>query len=163
MAQVFDPLAGKAVVDSLWDPARKQGHTAGLNMAGNKMPYLKDVPFNVTRLAGLTTSIIGAVGQKDNDHKTEIVRGESETWHQIPDAIVCQNNFESNRIRLMIGEKKILGAIVMGDQTLSEAVHQLVNQKVDISQIRDTLVLGKMPISETLALFWQQWRKENAN
>lgn len=163
VAQVFDPLAGKSVVDSLWDPARKQGHTAGLNMAGQKKPYVKDVPFNVTRLAGLTTSIIGVVGNGNNKYQTEIVRGESETWHQIPDAIACQNNLENNRIRLMIGKKYILGAIIMGDQTLSEAVHQLIKQKVDISLVRDTLLIDQAPISDTLALFWQQWRKEHAN
>jgi nitrite reductase (NADH) large subunit len=62
VAQVYDPLSGRSILDSLWNPARQQGHTAGLNMAGKKTAYLKAPPFNVTRLAGLTTTIIGTVG-----------------------------------------------------------------------------------------------------
>jgi NADPH-dependent 2,4-dienoyl-CoA reductase/sulfur reductase-like enzyme len=54
VAQVYDPLVGKAILDSLWGPARKQGFIAGLNMTGKKTPYAKGMPFNVTRLAGLT-------------------------------------------------------------------------------------------------------------
>src|SRR5581483_7829014 len=34
VAQVYDPVAGRSVLDSLWGPARDQGYTAGLNMAG---------------------------------------------------------------------------------------------------------------------------------
>jgi NADPH-dependent 2,4-dienoyl-CoA reductase/sulfur reductase-like enzyme len=59
VAQVYDPLTGHSVHDSLWGPARQQGYAAGLNMAGKKTTYVKSAPFNVTRLAGLTTTIIG--------------------------------------------------------------------------------------------------------
>jgi NADPH-dependent 2,4-dienoyl-CoA reductase/sulfur reductase-like enzyme len=67
VAQVFDPVTGKSVIDSLWGPARLQGQAAGMNMVGIRTAYRKDFPFNVTRLAGLTTTIIGAVGGKDPD------------------------------------------------------------------------------------------------
>ena len=39
VAEVFDPTVGKAILDSLWAPARRQGYTAGLNMAGKHVPY----------------------------------------------------------------------------------------------------------------------------
>ena len=162
VAEVYDPHIGKHILDSLWDLARSQGKIAGFNMAGKKKKYIKDVPFNVTRLAGLTTTIIGAIGQKGMDTKAEIVRGESETWQEIPDALVSQYKFDSNRIRLMIGENTIVGALIMGDQTLSEALHQIVNQKIDISTIRDKLLQSQVPLGETLANFWKEWRKENA-
>ncbi len=162
VAQVYDPHIDKHVVDSLWSLARKQGQIAGFNMAGKKEEYSKDVPFNVTRLAGLTTTLIGSIGQKGIDHQTEIVRGESETWHEIPDAIVCQNNFDNNHIRLMIGENTIIGALIMGDQTLSEAVHQIVDQKINIQSIRNDLLNSQVPLGETIADFWKNWSKENA-
>ncbi|MFQ5617270.1 MAG: NAD(P)/FAD-dependent oxidoreductase, partial [Anaerolineales bacterium] len=63
VAQVFDPLTGAHAIDSLWWVARNQGRAAGLNMTGMQIPYRKQVPFNVTRLAGLTTTIIGTVGR----------------------------------------------------------------------------------------------------
>ncbi len=162
VTQVFDPRVGKAVVDSLWDLARKQGTVAGKNMTGMKISYSKDVPFNVTRLAGLTTSIIGSVGIIGEEKNIEIVRGESEAWQHIPDAIVSQNNFENNSIRLVIGENNILGAVVMGDQTLSDALHQIINKEIDISGIRNILINNKTEIIETLALFWKNWKMTNA-
>jgi len=61
VAQVYDPITGQAVLDSLWGPARQQGYAAGLNLAGQKAEYVRSAPFNVTRLAGLTTTIIGMV------------------------------------------------------------------------------------------------------
>ena len=68
VAQVYDPVSGKSILDSLWTPARQQGWTAGLNMAGGEAAYQKGIPFNVTRLAGLTTTIIGSVGHgRDQD------------------------------------------------------------------------------------------------
>src|SRR3990170_8790953 len=54
VAQVYDPFMGKSILDSLWGPAREQGHIAGLNMFGQWTIYVKTIAFNVTRLAGLT-------------------------------------------------------------------------------------------------------------
>jgi NAD(P)H-nitrite reductase large subunit len=120
VAQVYDPLTGRSVLDSLWSPAREQGFAAGLNMVGNHKPYIKTVPFNVTRLAGLTTTIIGAVGNGRDEDVVGIARGDSETWRQLPDAIVAQSGFDVNRVRLLVGEDHLIGAFVMGDQKLSE-------------------------------------------
>ncbi len=118
VAQVFDPVSGKYILDSLWTPAREQGRAAGRNMSGEKLPYRKPIAFNVTRLAGLTTTIIGMVGAGSDPDLHGIARGDSETWRQLPDAILAQEGFEINRLRLMLGEKHVLGAIVMGDQKL---------------------------------------------
>lgn len=157
VAEVYDPTVGKAILDSLWGPARKQGHTAGLNMAGNKVPYYKGVPFNVTRLAGLTTTIIGAVGGRDEDADVVgIVRGDSEGWRQMPDALVAQSGFEINRLRILVGENHLVGGLLMGDQTLSRAIHQLVVNKVDISPIREKLLHPSYSITEVITDFWTE-------
>jgi NADPH-dependent 2,4-dienoyl-CoA reductase/sulfur reductase-like enzyme len=154
IAQAYDPASGKALLDVLWPVARDQGRVAGANMAGIPTTYEKDVPLNVTRLAGLTTTIIGRVGVRGQDEDTQgIVRGDSETWREIPDALTSQQGFNVNRIRLMIGGNRIVGAIVMGDQTLSRPIHQLVARQVDISPIRDKLVEGKN-LGDVIAEFW---------
>ena len=70
VAQVFDPVSGKTVIDSLWDPARLQGQVAALNMVGKRTVYRKEFALNVTRLAGLTTTIIGAIGGREPDDDT---------------------------------------------------------------------------------------------
>ncbi|HAE60290.1 MAG TPA: hypothetical protein DCG54_12490 [Anaerolineae bacterium] len=154
VAQVYDPVSGKHVLDSLWTPARQQGRIAGLNMAGHPAAYQKPAAFNVTRLAGLTTTIIGAVGGGRDDDLEGIARGDSETWRQLPDAIVAQGGFEVNRLRLMVGQKYILGAIVMGDQKLSRPLQTIISQKIDIAPIRAQLLAPDAPIADLVAQFW---------
>lgn len=162
VAQVFDPFTGKYVLDSLWDPAREQGQTAGLNMAGRQKPYHKRVAFNVTRLANLTTTIIGTVGRGDDVDVVGIVRGDSETWRQLPDAIAAQSDFEVNRLRILVGEKALLGAVVMGDQTLSRPLHYLVANRVDITPIRQRLIRPGAPLVDIIADFWIEWKTRYA-
>ncbi|HEX6033243.1 MAG TPA: FAD-dependent oxidoreductase, partial [Anaerolineales bacterium] len=127
VAQAYDPLSGRSILDSLWAPARQQGFAAGLNMAGKKTAYIKDPPFNVTRLAGLTTTIIGTVGRGRDDDLVGIARGDSETWRELPECVVAQRGFDVNRLRLLVGEKTLLGAIVMGDQKLSLPLEKIIS------------------------------------
>jgi NAD(P)H-nitrite reductase large subunit len=154
VAQVYDPRSGHSVLDSLWGPARQQGHAAGLNMAGNPFAYIKAVPFNVTRLAGLTTTIIGTVGRGHDDDLVGIARGDSETWRELPDCIVAQTGFDINRLRLLVGERTLLGAIVIGDQRLSIPLEKMITGNVDISSIRGKLLMPDAKISDLIADFW---------
>ena len=162
VAQIFDPLTERYNIDSLWGPARQQGQIAGLNMAGAQIPYIKSAPFNVTRLAGLTTTIIGAVGSGEDDDLIGIARGDSETWRQLPEAIAAQKGFDVNRMRVMVGHQYLIGAVVMGDQTLSRPLQHLVAEKVDISSIRDDLLDTQANLSEILLDFWTSWRNDHA-
>jgi NAD(P)H-nitrite reductase large subunit len=159
VAQAYDPLSGRSIMDSLWTPAREQGWVAGLNMAGKRSAYLKSAPFNVTRLAGLTTTIIGAVGRGGRDDDlVGIARGDSETFRSMPDAIVAQSGFDVNHLRLLIGEKTLIGALIMGDQALSMPLQKLVAGKADISSIREKLLAHDAKIADVVVDFWKQWR-----
>jgi NAD(P)H-nitrite reductase large subunit len=154
VAQVYDPMTGRSLLDSLWNPAREQGYAAGLNMAGKRTAYTKSVPFNVTRLAGLTTTIIGTVGRGRDEDLVGIARGDSETWRQLPDSTVSQSGFEVNRVRLMVGEKTLLGAIVMGDQKLSFPLQKIISKSMDISSIRDRLLDPGAKVADVITEFW---------
>lgn len=156
VAQVFDPLTGHSVLDSLWNPAREQGYAAGLNMAGQNQPYLKTAPFNVTRLAGLTTTIIGAVGHGRDEDVLGIARGDSETWRELPDAIVAQGGFDVNHVRLVVGKDRLHGAVVMGDQTLSMPLQKIISEQIDISPIRERLLARDAKIADVLVEFWSR-------
>ena len=156
VAQAYDPATKRSILDSLWGPARQQGYTAGLNMAGKKTAYIKSIPFNVTRLAGLTTTIIGTVGRGRDDDLVGIARGDSETWRHLPEAIVAQSGFEVNRLRLLVGEKKLLGAIVMGDQKLSFPLEKIIAGNVDISAIRERLLAPNAKVGDVIAEFWNK-------
>jgi NADPH-dependent 2,4-dienoyl-CoA reductase/sulfur reductase-like enzyme len=161
VAQVYDPLTGKHVLDTLWSTAREQGRAAGLNMAGVHAPFKRTIPFNVTRLAGLTTTIIGVVGRGPDADVQGIVRGDSETWRQLPDAIAAQTQFDVNRLRLMIGQRTLLGAVVMGDQTLSRPLEDLIGRQVDITPIREQLQRPGAPLGELITNYWMQTCYEN--
>ena len=151
VAQVFDPELGKAILDSLWEPARAQGRVAGMNMAGLTQHYAKGTPLNVTRLAGITTTIIGRVGGREGDPDIHgIVRGDSEGWRYPSNGLVLHTADEVNRLRLIVGEQHLLGGIVMGDQSLSRIVHHLVSQQVDIRPIRDRILQPGAPVGTLL-------------
>ena len=103
----------------------------------------------------MTTTIIGALGGRDVDADTVgIVRGDSEGWRQMPDALVAQSDFDINRVRLLVGENHLVGALLMGDQTLSRAIHHLVVKKVDISSIREKMLQRGGSLTDVIADFW---------
>ena len=154
VAQAYDPLSGRSILDSLWNPAREQGYVAGLNMTGRRTAYIKSPPFNVTRLAGLTTTIIGTVGRGRDDDLVGIARGDSETWRQLPESMVAQAGFDVNRLRLLVGRKTLLGAIVIGDQTLSLPLQRIISENMDISAIRERLLVPDAKLGDVIADFW---------
>ena len=166
VAEVFSALTGKTQLNTLWPLARDQGRVAGLNMALDPnaellyTSYQQGVPFNVTRLGGLTTTIIGAVGSGRDEDLLGIARGDSETWRKLPDAIAAQANFEVNRLRVLIAEKAetctLIGGVVMGDQTLSRPLQQIVSRQLPIDSIRDRLLQPGAPIADLLATFWAE-------
>ncbi len=157
VAQFYDPLTGKSTLNSLWGPAREQGVIAGMNMVGGLHTYCKLTPVNVTRLANLTTTIIGTVGRGRDDDLLGIARGDSYTWRQLPDAIAAQSGFDVNRLRIMIGKKSILGALIMGDQTLSKALYHLIANQADISDYRTQLLAPDPHLGEIIADLWCCW------
>ena len=111
VAQVYDPHTGTALLDTLWNVARSQGTAAGRNMAGDRAPYAKPMPLNVTRLAGITTTIIGAVGRWPDADMVGIGRGDSETWRQMRDALVAEDEHEVSRLRLLRGATHVVGRV----------------------------------------------------
>jgi NAD(P)H-nitrite reductase large subunit len=157
VAEVFDPTSGRTTLDVLWPTALAQGRVAGANMTGAGISYTKGVPFNVTQMTGLKVTIIGAVGGGKNDDLVAITRGESEAWRVLPKSWVLRDQDDVNRVRLLIGERTIVGALVMGDQTWSRPLQKLITGKVDITAVRDAL-RGEDAMA-TLARFYRQWEQ----
>jgi NAD(P)H-nitrite reductase large subunit len=153
VAQVLDPLTDKYYLDTLWGLARKQGHAAGMSMAGRLTPFVRPAPFNVTRLAGITTTIIGMVGHGLDADVIGIARGDSETWRMLPDALTAQFDHKINRLRMMLGPKHILGAVVMGDQTISRPLEDLITHQIDITPIRQQLLAPDAPLAAIISQF----------
>jgi NAD(P)H-nitrite reductase large subunit len=156
VAQVYDPRTGKALLDTLWNIARGQGAVAGHNMAGGSQRYAKPIPLNVTRLAGITTTLIGRVGHGSDADVVGIARGDSETWRLLDDALVVEDAHEVNRLRLLVGQTTLVGAVVMGDQGPSRPLQRLIGEQANITPIRDRLLAPHAPLAAILAEFTAQ-------
>jgi NAD(P)H-nitrite reductase large subunit len=155
IAQIFDPSSGHSSIDNLWYPARKQGRIAAMNMSGQRQVYHRTVAVNVLRLAGVMTTIIGAIGSgRDDDGQVYTARGSSETWLQLPNTLAMESGNELSHVRLMVGEQNLLGALVMGDQKISRPLREMVNARVDISPIRMQLLKSGAPLGQIVIDFW---------
>jgi NAD(P)H-nitrite reductase large subunit len=154
VAQIFDPLSGRSSIDNLWYPGRKQGRVAALNMAGQNQMYQRTVATNVLRLAGVMTTIIGSIGSGRDDGQVYTTRGSSETWQQLPNTIASESSTEVSQLRLMVGEKVLLGALVMGDQKISRPLREMINDHVDITPIRDQLLQSSAQMGQFVMDYW---------
>jgi NADPH-dependent 2,4-dienoyl-CoA reductase/sulfur reductase-like enzyme len=161
VAQVRDPRSGRAILDTLWPTALAQGRAAGANMAGAEVPYVKQVALNVTQLAGLMTTIIGAVGSGRDQDLVTISRGNSEAWSLLPQAQVIVEKHDVNRVRLLVGERTLVGAVVMGDQTLSRPLHRLIAEQADITPIRAALGANPASALSLISDFYQNWERDH--
>lgn len=139
-AQVVDPETGRGELDTLWQSALRQGRIAGANMAGADRVYERGVPLNVTCLAGVVTSVMGAVGGSEDPDLVALSRGQSERWNRRAGRWTASAGHGADRVRLMIGERHLVGAVVMGDQTLSRPLYELIRDATDIGAVRDALL-----------------------
>jgi NADPH-dependent 2,4-dienoyl-CoA reductase/sulfur reductase-like enzyme len=171
VAQIFDPVSGRSVLESLWGSARHQGAQAGWNMASpadELRPYTRPPSVNVTRLAHLTTTIIGVVNSGRDEDLVAVTRGSSEAWNYrgkgtpLEVASIALNRSDVNHLRLMIGERTILGAVVMGDQSLAAPLQRMVIAKVDISSIRERLLRPNAPVGDLIAQFWSAYAAQRS-
>ena len=82
------PAPATARCEVLWNPALLKGRVAGLNMATRAGAHAtsRTSRINVTRLAGLHTTIIGAVGSGKDADLEGLSRGDSEIWSELGDA-----------------------------------------------------------------------------
>jgi NAD(P)H-nitrite reductase large subunit len=159
-AQIFDLATRRSSIDTLWNPAREQGRIAAENMAGKQMPYYRSVAVNVVRLAGVMISIIGAVGSGHDDDLVNVARGSSETWLQLPNTIAMESGNDLSHLRLMVGERTLLGALVMGDQKLSLPLQEMISARTDITSIRSQLLQSGDMLGQIIMDFWTTLRVE---
>ncbi len=148
---MLDPATGKRGIDSLWSVAIEQGRVAGEYLCGAGQPYRRPAPFNVTKIGGVTTTLIGAVGTggREGDLVT-LARGDSHAWREQLDAFAVVSDRGANHLRLVLGDDRIMGAVVMGDQALSRPLQHLIRERVDIRSVRDRLIQRPAEVHQAL-------------
>jgi NAD(P)H-nitrite reductase large subunit len=146
-AQAWDPWTQKHTLDVLWPTAVAQGRVAGANLAGRRVPYAKGVPFNACLLFGLHITAIGQLGGSRDADEPEVVqhlsRGSSEVWASRPRAYASAwHQHGPNTLRLALSGDRLVGALVVGDQTPADPLRFLIERQIDIGPLRPYLEQG---------------------
>lgn len=116
----------------------------------------REVSFNAVRVGGIMTATIGAVEQGGDPKFLTVASNERQSWR------VCRQEGDvvhadpANRVRVLVGERTIVGAVVMGDQTLAYPLLQMIQDETDISSIRSSLVEHPEQGIEVIARFYKK-------
>ncbi len=154
---------GHPTLQVLWNPALLKGRVAGLNMATDPVHvYEQDEPINITRLAGLRTTIIGLVGSGTDADLEGLSRGDSEVWSELGDQAIVEAQRGDAHIRVTLGEHTIAGAVVMGDQALSYQLQDLIEGHVDVTGSVAALQEPGAPIVDLVNRLWADWKAGRA-
>lgn len=137
--------------ETLWPKARLQGSVAGRNMAGERVPCKRNVLYNAVRIGGIVTTTIGAIAGKHGPDALT-VNGRSGEGKQ-------ERHGGVNHVRVLVGQRKIVGAIVMGDQSAARPLRQMIECELDISLIRPRLEQNPRRGVEILAQFYREWER----
>ena len=169
IAETADARTGNRQLEVLWNAALHKGRVAGLNMAadldgagGPVTTYVQDSPINVTRLAGLHTTIIGTVGSGADADLEGLSRGDSQIWSELCERAIVEAQRGDAHVRLALGEHTIAGAVVMGDQSLSYPLQELIERRVDVTGSVAALEAPQAPIVELINGLWADWKAGRA-
>ena len=166
-AQVYEPWTGQHMLDILWPSAVAEGRAAGLSMVGLRQPYQKGMPFNVCKLFGLHITIIGQIKPRSSaEDEPEVVqhlsRGSSETWFtRASHHVSAWSSAGPNTLRLTMDEERLVGAVLIGEQTLADPLRILIQSQADISAIRPALLVGGAELRSELLRFWRAYQKQS--
>jgi NAD(P)H-nitrite reductase large subunit len=162
IAQVVDRRTGQATLDILWPAAIATGQVAGANMAGAGVSYRKGAPFNVARLADLPITIIGQVGTGRADADALATgRGASEAWEAHGPLLSVVATDPPELQRWVLRGDRLVGAVLLGDQRLSEPLRYLIEHETDITPIREALLAPDRNLAATLLAFAEQVRVQS--
>lgn len=166
-AQIYDTLSGEHRCDSLWSTAVSSGRDAAISMTGERHTYAKGVPFNAALLFGLHLTTMGLVtAARPQDAEAEelsfISRGSSEVWMARPGGgyTSAWANDATSSQRLVLRGNTIVGALLLGNQLLADPLRDLIEDRVDISDVKSHLVNGvdTQGLAKAVMEAWRQSR-----
>ena len=162
VAQVYDRWSQRHLLDILWPSAVAEGKAAALNMLGKRLPYQKGIPFNACLLFGLHITIIGQVNPQPEEgsglQQTQSwSRGSSDVWYTFPrsykSAWAGQGD---NSLRLVLDDSKLVGALVMGNQSVADPLRDLIEAGVDAAPLLPYLEADLNTLALQIQRLWQQ-------
>jgi NAD(P)H-nitrite reductase large subunit len=172
IAQVYDRWTKKHHLDVLWPSAINEGRAAGYNMVdvmrgqAPTFSYQKGSPFNAALLYGVHLTIIGQISGSLKENEGEALsylsRGSSQVW-TAPFSSSHRSAWDkddTNSIRIVMADGRIVGALLLGEQQLADPLRELVQQEVDLSAHQEQLLLAGDDLPQLIHRAWLEW-KEN--
>jgi NAD(P)H-nitrite reductase large subunit len=167
-AQVYDRWTQSHQLDILWPSAVAAGNAAALNMLGRQFPYKKGSPFNACLLFGLHISTLGQINPRPDENESDphvlqhISRGSSEVWFTSPQRYrSAWSKEDENTIRLIINERRrLVGALIMGEQILADCIRYLIENEIDISAMTADLAAGGQRMQFALQSYWKSLQQQ---
>ena len=135
VAQIRDSRSGSVYMETLWATARSQGQVAGINLTGGRIAYDRETMFNVVCIGDIITATIGAFGPAP----LTLTSSNPQDWQALWPVHDLTHGDHVNRVRVLVGERSIQGALVMGDQTLAQPLLAMTREETDLSSIRARL------------------------
>ena len=165
-AQVYDRWTDTHMIDILWPSAVAEGKAAALNMVGERFAYQKGSPFNACLLFGLHIASMGQINPRPEESEEpetvqHISRGSSEVWYTRP--LIHRSAWSregDNTIRLVISGEQLVGALIIGEQTLSDPIRYLIENEINIATMRADLEAGGRRMKAQLLRYWKGLQQE---
>jgi NADPH-dependent 2,4-dienoyl-CoA reductase/sulfur reductase-like enzyme len=130
IAQGIDPDAGAGHTGALWSSALAAGRHAGRAMAGDSSPFRPPPALGSTRIGGLRVAVIGAVAEQGAGAAAlPLRRGESGSWRASAGARAFHDRGDGRAVRALVGDRGMLGAVVIGDSAASRALCRLIRDR----------------------------------
>ncbi|MCG3212275.1 MAG: Nitrite reductase [NAD(P)H] [Anaerolineae bacterium] len=162
-AQVYDRWTQQYMLDVLWPSAVAEGRAAGLNMSGYRLAYTKGSPFNACLLFGLHIATIGQINPRGDSEESEpevvqhLSRGSSEVWFTLPKLYASAWSKDGfNTIRLVLSGDYLVGALVMGDQSLADPLRYIIENEIDVRRLAPALRAGGAALRQAVSQYWHQ-------
>lgn len=166
-AQIWDRWTQTYCLEDLWPTAVTAGRIAGHNMAGEREAYLKGTPFNACLLFGLHVTAIGQLGGTRDEAEADVLqymsRGSSEIWATRPVGYASAWSHDGpNSVRLVLSEDRLVGALVVGAQTLADPLRDLIEWQTSIRPLKPALQKGGAAMTAAILDFWRTARAKPA-
>ncbi|MBE3572830.1 MAG: NAD(P)/FAD-dependent oxidoreductase [Moorella humiferrea] len=137
VAETVDLLTGERVPSGLWTLAVEQGKIAGFNMAGERCPYEGNLTrLNAAEFAGVPFVSVG------------LVEKEGAGWKHVS----YFNSHKNSYRRLVFREKRLVGAILVGDISQAGIYTALIRRGIEVSGREEELLYGEVSAYQFMGL-----------
>jgi pyruvate/2-oxoglutarate dehydrogenase complex dihydrolipoamide dehydrogenase (E3) component len=178
VAQVRDRWTNNYQLDVLWPSAIHEGRAAGYNMVDLAhgiepgFTYQKGSPFNTALLFGMHLTVIGHVsGSVPKEQRaytrsgivetSYLSRGESQVWTApfTSNHRSAWDNKGVNSLRIVMDSGRLVGAIILGNQQLTDPLRHFIERDVDLTSYEQAMLNQQENLPQVILEAWQDWHQ----